>query len=200
MRRKEFEVHDRKRLEEALQAAEVGYLAFHGADGWPRITPVNFVYDGRILWHGALGGERWKELGRDPRATFVAVPRQRYLPSHLWGEENAAAASMAFQSVEVRGQCRSLEDPEEKSAVLNRLMEKYQPEGRYRRMSPGDPLYVKVLSATGAFALTVEKISGKFKLAQNKPREERERIAAWVRRKGGPIDLALAAEMVREEA
>ena len=49
MRRKEFEVQDRELLEEVLKNAEVGYLAFNGGDGWPRVTPLNFVFDGRIL-------------------------------------------------------------------------------------------------------------------------------------------------------
>ena len=195
MRRKEFESKDRKSLEEVLIKAEIGSLSFNGADGFPRITPLNFVYDGRILWHGAIAGERFDSLQRDPRATFCAVYAQVYLPSHLLSEENATNATAAFKSVIVRGRCHGIDDPQEKCAILNALMEKYQPEGRFRKVTPDDPLYVKVLAATGVFALRVEEMTGKFKLAQNKPEEARKKIAEWFLGRGLPADRLMAAEI-----
>lgn len=195
MRRKEFEVLDRKSLEEVLKTAEIGSLCFNGPDGFPRITPLNFVYEGRILWHGAVAGERFDCLQRDPRATFSAVAAQAYVPSHLLSEENATNATAAFKSVIVRGRCQLINDPREKCAVLNALMEKYQPEGRFRRVTPDDPLYIKVLAATGVFALQAEEMTGKFKLAQNKPAEARKKIAGWLPSRGLPQDLVIAEEI-----
>jgi nitroimidazol reductase NimA-like FMN-containing flavoprotein (pyridoxamine 5'-phosphate oxidase superfamily) len=197
MRRKEFEVKEKALIEEVLRTAEIGYLAFHGPDGWPRITPVNFVYDGRILWHGAIAGERQGCLFKNPRATFAAVSLARFLPSYLLSEENATAASFAFKSVQARGRCRILEDPQEKCSVLNQLMEKYQPEGKFRAISPEEPLYRKVLQATGVYALAVEKISGKFKFAQNKSEADRRTIAARLQERGTAIDLMIAEEIAK---
>ena len=195
MRRKEFEVRERERIDEVLKTAEIGYLAFNGPDGWPRVTPLNFFYDGRVLWHGAIAGERFECLKHDPRATFVAVSAQLYLPSHLLSEENATSATAAFKSVLVRGRCRSIEDSEEKCSVLNRLMEKYQPEGRFKKISPRDPLYEKVLKETGVYALTVEEASGKFKFAQNKSKEDRQKIIAKLKDRGSPPDWVVAEEI-----
>ena len=197
MRRKEFEVQDRAFLEEVLRNAEVGYLAFNGADGWPRITPLSFVFDGRILWHGAMAGERCQRLQVDPRATFAAVSVQTYIPSHFTAEENAAAATVAFLSVQVRGRCGTIEDPAEKCSVLNRLMQKYQPEGRYKKISPEDPLYQKVLSHTGVFALMAEGIVGKCKLLQNQSETDRRKIAAKLEERGKPADLTVMREILR---
>jgi len=39
-------------------------------------------------------------------------------------------------------------------------MDKYQPEGRYRRVSTKEEMYKKVLRATGAFALIPEAMTG----------------------------------------
>jgi hypothetical protein len=97
----------------------------------------------------------------------------------------------------VRGRCRFIEDPEEKCAVLNLLMEKYQPEGRYRRLSPEDEMYKKVLRAAGVFALIPETMTGKFKLAQQKSEEERRQIAAKLRERGNPSDIMVADEMMK---
>ncbi len=197
MRRKEFETKDREQMEEVLKTAEVGYLAFNGPDGWPRITALNFLYDGRILWHGAVAGERHECLKRDPRATFSAVSMQVYLPSHLLSEESATSATAAFKSVHARGRCHEIEDPEKKCSFLNLLMEKYQPEGRFKKITPADPLYAKILKATGVYALTVEEISGKFKFAQNKSKEDRRKIARFLKERGTPLDLQVSLEILK---
>jgi hypothetical protein len=197
MRREEFEGKDRTQMEGVLRTAEVGYLAFNGPDGWPRITALNFLYDGRILWHGAVAGERYECLKKDPRATFSAVSMQVYLPSHLLSEENATSATSAFKSVHVRGRCQTIEDPEEKCSFLNQLMEKYQPEGRFKKITPADPLYLKVLKATGVYALTVEEMSGKFKFAQNKSKEDRQKIARFLKERGTPLDLQVSLEILK---
>jgi len=197
VRRKEFEVADKSRIEEVLRKAEIGYLAFNGPDGWPRVTALNFVYDGRILCHGAVAGERFECLKKDPRATFFAVSLQAYLPSYFLFEEDASGSSVAFKSVTVRGRCRFIEDPAEKCGVLNLLMEKYQPEGRYRRLSAEEEMYKKVLRMTCAFALIPESMTGKFKFAQQKSEEERKRIAAKLRERGNPSDLLVADEMMK---
>lgn len=195
MRRKEFEESERERIDEVLKAAEIGYLGFNGPDGWPRITPLNFVYDGQIFWHGAVAGERFECLKQDPRATFTAVSAQGYLPSHFLSEENATSATAAFKSVLVRGRCKAIEDPQEKCSVLNRLMEKYQPEGRFKKISSRDPMYEKVLRATGVFSLSLEEVSGKFKFAQNKSQEDRRKIISRLEERGSPFDLIIAAEI-----
>ena len=197
MRRKEFEVREEKSVEEVLKKAEIGYLAFNGPDGWPRVTPLNFVYDGRVLWHGAIAGERFECLQRDPRATFVAVSAQVYLPSYLTSEESAAAATTAFKSVQVRGRCRPIDDPEEKCTVLNGLLKKYQPEGRYKKISPRDALYSKILPVTGVYALAAEEVVGKFKFAQNKSELERRKIGAFLKESGALADLIIAEEILK---
>jgi predicted FMN-binding regulatory protein PaiB len=117
------------------------------------------------------------------------------VPSHLLSEENATNATAAFKSVIVRGRCLVVADPQEKCAILNTLMDKYQPEGRFRRVTPGDPRYEKVLAATGAFAIEAEEMTGKFKYAQNKPEEARKKIAAWLMERGSAGDRVLAAEI-----
>jgi len=197
VRRKEFEVTDQTRMEEVLRSAEIGTLAVNGPDGWPRVTALNFAYDGRILWHGAVAGERFECLKQDPRASFFAVSMQSYLPSHFLLEDDATGSSVAFKSVAVRGRCQFIEDPEEKCAVLNLLMEKYQPEGRYRRLTPEDERYKKVLRATGVFALVPETMTGKFKFAQQKSEEDRRRIAEKLRERGTASDLRVAEEMIK---
>jgi nitroimidazol reductase NimA-like FMN-containing flavoprotein (pyridoxamine 5'-phosphate oxidase superfamily) len=197
MSTKRFETRDRTVMEEVLKTAAVGYLSFNGPDGWPRVTPLNFVFDGRILWHGAIFGERFECLQKDPRATFLAVFPQIYLPSYFASAESACHANMAYSSTLVRGRVTALQDPEEKCAVLNQLMEKYQPEAQYRKIAPEDALYKKILPATGIYALSIEDMAGKFNISQNKPEEVRKNIADRLKQRGTAVDLLVADKILK---
>ena len=195
MRRKEFEVQDPKLIGEVLQTTEIGYLSFIGPDGWPRITPLNFVFDGRVLWHGAIAGERFECLQRNPKATFSTVSLQAYVPSHFTSEGSAIGATTVYQSAIVRGSCSIIEEAQERCKILNMLMDKYQPEGRYKRITPEDPMYIKLLKATAVCALVPESMTGKFKLSQNRSVEDRQRTITKLKERGSPADLQLAEAM-----
>jgi len=197
MSTRRFEVLDRTVMEKVLKTAAIGYLSFNSPDGWPRITPLNFVFDGRILWHGAIFGERFECLQKDPRAIFIAVSPHIYLPSYFASAESACDANMAYSSTLVRGRVTALKDPEEKCTVLNLLMEKYQPEGQYRKISPQDALYRKLLPVTGIYALSIEDMAGKFNVSQNKPEEARKNIAARLKERGSAEDLLVADEILK---
>ncbi len=68
MRRKHCEITNPAELERILAAATIGRMASIGKDGYPYITPVNFVYDqGCIYFHCALKGEKLDNIARNAR-------------------------------------------------------------------------------------------------------------------------------------
>jgi len=74
VRRKEFEVAEKSRMEEVLRRADIGYLAFNGTDGWPRLTALNYAYDGRSFGTGrGRGALRVLEKGSSCKF-FCRVP------------------------------------------------------------------------------------------------------------------------------
>ncbi len=76
MRRKHSEVTDPKEIQRILSLTTIGRLATVGQDGFPYITPVNFVsLEEKIYFHCAPKGEKLDNLTRDPRVCFeVDVP------------------------------------------------------------------------------------------------------------------------------
>ncbi len=104
-------------------------------------------------------------------------------------------ASVAFQSAVVRGTCQIIEDPEDKCKILNLLMDKYQPEGRYKKITPKDPLYEKILQATAVYSLFPVEMTGKFKMAQNKNEADRRKIIAKLKERGSPADRQIVEEI-----
>ena len=76
MRRNCCEITNPQDIERILNSTTIGRLAPSGADGYPYITPVNFVYhDGNIYFHSASKGEKLDNLARDPKVCFeVDIP------------------------------------------------------------------------------------------------------------------------------
>ena len=76
MRRKHSEITDPLAIEDILRTATIGRMATVGRDGYPYITPVNFVYHGGdIYFHCAPEGEKLDNIARDSRVCFeVDIP------------------------------------------------------------------------------------------------------------------------------
>ena len=77
MRRKQSEVTDQNEIQRILSLTNIGRLATVGKDGYPYITPVNFVfYKGNIYFHCAPKGEKLDNLKRSAQECFeVDVPQ-----------------------------------------------------------------------------------------------------------------------------
>ena len=76
MRRRHSEITDPLEINRILSAATIGRMATLGADGYPYITPVNYVYTNAcIYFHCALKGEKLDNIAREDRVCFeVDIP------------------------------------------------------------------------------------------------------------------------------
>lgn len=147
--------------------APVVHLATTTPEGAPLLRAVHaVVVDGALAFHGARSGEKAACLGREAVASAEEV--HAIVPSWFVHPENAAVASTIFESAQLHGRLEAVEAPGAKAGILEALMRKYQPEGRYRALDPRDPLYAGGLAATLVVRLVPERISGKAKLGQNR--------------------------------
>lgn len=168
MRRKEFAIENEQEVTEFLREMSFGFLGSVGEDGWSRVTPLNFVYDGQnVYFHGSLAGEKMKHLARDPRVSFTVAKEYAIIPSYFTDPHLACPASAFFKSVMIRGNAERVEDPEEKAAALSLFMEKLQPEGGYDPIKADDPQYTGQLKAVALVKIVPEALSAKFKFGQN---------------------------------
>jgi len=153
MRLAKKEIQDRKVVEGLLAKCAVGRLGTIGAEGWPMVKPLNFVYhEGRIYFHSAREGEKIDHITRDARVCFeVDLP----IAFVKGTQENPCKAEYLYQSVICTGRARLVEEEAEKKAALRALMEKYQPEGGY-----GQFLEEK-LSLTMVVGIDIDSMTGK---------------------------------------
>lgn len=191
MRRKKLESKDMAVFDQIVSEAEVGYLGIITKDGYPRVVPVNFVSIERVIYfHGAVEGEKFDILKGSPKITFSVDIPLSIIPSYWLSDKNAGGATHLFKSILVKGRCGIVNDQNARCIALQKLMEKYQPEGNFLPITPGEKEYEKILAITGVFRIDAEDVTIKVKIPTDKPS-----LVEHLRKRGTPIDLKTADEI-----
>jgi len=162
MRREKKEIRDRGTIDGVLTAAAVGRLGTLGADGWPRIKPLNFAWHGgKVYFHSAREGEKIRDIGRDSRVCFeVDLPL-----AYVRARTQPCQATYLFRSVVLQGRASLVEEPEERRGALAALMAKYQPGEQWSRF-PEDKL-----ALTAVVRIDPEAVVGKEDLGTEAQRQ-----------------------------
>ena len=195
MRRKHCLVSDPDTIAALLGRCRVGRLATIGADGYPYITPLNYVYwQGSIYFHCAREGEKLDNLRRDAKVCFEVDLPLAYLDTGFDRDRPPCSVHQFYHSVIIRGRAEIVDDPEEKVAALNALMAAHESEGRepFTAIVPE----MEAVAICLVVAVRVESISAKSDLAQNKDETMRTRLADYLQQRGLPLD-GEAAEAIR---
>ncbi|WP_018759278.1 pyridoxamine 5'-phosphate oxidase family protein [Paenibacillus terrigena] len=168
MRRKEFSIQEEQEIESFLAEMTFGFLGTISEDGWPHITPLNYVYfEGDIYFHGSKIGDKMRQMKKDARVTFSVAKEYAIIPSYFTEPTYACPATAFFKSVLLKGTASIMEDLEEKARVFTAFMQKLQPEGGYTPFDMSDPKYAKQVAGVAMVRLSVESITAKFKFGQN---------------------------------
>lgn len=162
-------------------------MATLGRDGYPYITPVNYVYlDGSVYFHCARDGEKLDNIRRDARVCFEVDIPLAYLDLDYYGEEpEACNVTQFYLSVIIRGTAEIVSDIDEKITALNGLVARHEPAGRtFNPVTEDTP----ALGLCEIVAIRIESISGKSELAQNKSAQVKEDISSYLQKRGLPGD------------
>lgn len=198
MRRKEFNVDEEQEMITFLDQCSFGFLGTVSPDGQPRVTPLNFVYmDGCFYFHGSLAGEKMKQIKQDSSVSFTVAEEFSLIPSYFSDPELACPATSFFKSVMAFGQAEPVQDLDVKGQVLQRFMEKLQPQGGYVPIDAADPRYKGNLKAVAVVRIVPERISAKFKFGQNLSAERFDHISGELEQRNEGRD-AETAEMMRK--
>jgi len=145
MRRKHNEVVDPIKINEILSSTTIGRLATNGADGFPYITPVNFVcFGGRIYFHCAPEGEKLDNIARDPKVCFqVDVPLAYLDSSYGLSRPGGTICNLHqfYHCVIIRGEASVVPDGALKIQALNELVGKHEKRFDFDKVHSGMPAY-----------------------------------------------------------
>ena len=159
-----LEIKSKEKIKEFLDKEHVGRIASIDENGYPQIIPMNFVFlDDVIYVHSHTRGEKLENVTRNEKVGFEVDRELEFLPSYFEDPKDASLADTLYISVVIKGKGEIVKDKKEKTNVLNGLMKKYQPEGKYEPISPE----MGVLDEVVIIKITPDLMKGKYKIGQN---------------------------------
>jgi len=167
-------------------------LATNGQDGYPYITPLNFVgLEGNIYFHCAPKGEKLDNLRRDPRVCFEVDVPLSYLDIGLDPSRPICNLHQYYHCVIIRGTATAVSDSALKVAALNALISKHEHTEDFTPVTDDMSAY----KACEVFEVKPVSISAKSDLGQNVPAEDRKAIAQYLFKRNQPGDREAVAAM-----
>ena len=199
-----FEVSDGRILESfigrygfatLITSSSVGLIASH--------IPITLRKRGdgnSLIGHVARANNQWRAF--DGKAESLAIfhgPHAYVSPT--WYATSPAVPTWNYAAVHVYGKPAASDEREFARAALVDLVAKYEStrSNPWRAEDLAPDLFDKLASAIVAFEMPVERIEGKFKLGQNRSREDRVGMLAGLEGEG-TSDAELLARFIREHA
>lgn len=192
MRRSQCEITDPQEIQRILDSATIGRLSTTGADGYPYVTPVNFVFfNGNIYFHCAPKGEKVQNMERDPKVCFTVDIPLGYLDSGFDAEHRIHELHQFYHCVIIRGKAQVLPDGPLKTAALNALVTKHEKGAVHERVNEEMPGY----KACKVVEIIPVSITAKSDLHQGKSCEQRLAIGKYLAARNLPGDRETVAAM-----
>ncbi len=178
---------DEAAIEEFLRQTEIGHLTTIDPDGWPHTVPLNFLWQGgSIFFHTGLG-DKIEHLRQNPKVAFSVTEALSVLTSDFTA--SPCRNAQLGRSVLIRGLAREIKSPEQKAAILTRLVAKYDP-AAITTDSGADQLAPEVLLEQPGFQATIvveietAGLAARRHLLPNKPEKYRKAVAAYFQKRG----------------
>jgi hypothetical protein len=185
MRRKHTEITDPEEIQRILSSTNIGRLGTNGADGYPYITPVNFVsLEGNIYFHSALEGEKLENIVRDSHVCFEVDVPLAYLDVDFNPERPICYLHQFYHCVIIRGKASVIPDGELKAAALNALVAKHEKTTNRKQVTKDMPAY----EACAVVEIRPASITAKSDLAQDRSEDDRRVIVEYLSKRDLPGD------------
>jgi hypothetical protein len=187
MLKPQLEVTDREEMKRILATSNIGRLATGGADGYPYITPVNFVFfKGFVYFHSSPKGEKMDNIARDPRVCFEVDIPLAYLEVNFNPKKNPCLTSQLYHCVIIRGKARIVSEDQLKTAALNALVAKHEGNTDFVPITKKSSWY----QVCSVVEITPEKMTASSNLGQAVPQKKfRRAFAQHLIKRGLPGDL-----------
>ena len=162
-----------------MRANPFAILISTTADG-PFATHAPFAirdteYQLKIRGHVAKANPHWKHLEQQPNCmTIFHGPHAYISPSHYNTRE--VVPTWNYGAVHVYGNARVFSEQEELLAVLHELMNIFEPAYAEQWASLSESYRERMLSHIVGFEIAVTRVEAKFKLSQNRAKDEQSRI------------------------
>ena len=184
-----FEVVDRAAVARLIHDHPFATLVTPG-DGEPTISHVPLLLvpgcepHGTLVGHVARANPHWQKM-RGVESIAVFHGPHAYVSPSWYVDPVTAVPTWNYAAVHAHGEAELIEDEGETQGVLDALIQRFEG-GRKEPWNFAMPQKQRdaMVRAIVAFRLRVTRIEAKFKLSQNRPVEDRERVIAALRNEG----------------
>ena len=167
-------IKSRDKIIQFLNEEQTGRISSIDENGYPQIIPMNFVLINNIVYmHSHIRGEKLNNIKRNSKVGFEVDRNLEFLPSYFFDPNDASLADTLYISVVIKGEAVIVSDSTEKALVLNALMKKYQPEGKYEPMREN----MQVLNQVAVIKILPNEMNGKYKIGQHMSKQKRIELA-----------------------
>jgi transcriptional regulator len=196
----------RNENEEALLALMRRYnfaTLFTHRGGESFATHLPFLVDpergprGTLIAHMARANPHWKAFaGAAPSLVVFMGPHAYISPS--WYQEQETVPTWNYAVVHATGTPLLVDDAVRLRAMVMRLVENHEaPLGHPWNLSKAESVIEAELAGIVGFEIPVDRLEGKFKLNQNRAREDQEGVIAALETSADPAEREVA-RMMRE--
>jgi len=195
----QFAEKDSVKLYEAMERYSFATLVSIGGDGLeashlPLLLDRHSGELGTLLGHMARANLQWKAAaGHDVLAIFSG-PHAYISPQ--WYEATQVVPTWNYVAVHAYGRLELIDGETDVRKLLDRTVEIYeagQPQP-WRIDEPAE-FVERLVKQIVAFRIPINRLEGKWKLNQNRPAEQRERVIEQLRRQGGEDAMEIARLM-----
>ena len=199
-----FAMNDPAKIAEVIFAHNFGIMVSKD-DGSLFASHLPFLYkphlggNGRLVSHLAKANRHWQLFKQDEEALVIFNGPHAYI-SPNWYANEVAVPTWNYITVHVYGKPRLMESEAELNAVLEETVAKHEsglPDPWATSRLPED-LKSKLHQAIVGFEIEITRVEGKFKLGQNRSKEDQEKMVGVLQKATDTESLQLARFMERE--
>jgi transcriptional regulator len=193
-----FRETDAERILALVESYPFGQL-ITAPEGVPFVSHLPFLLDRsdgkpRLLGHMARANPQWQHLSAQREVLAVFTGPHAYVSPGWYSSPGVPTWNYAV--AHLRGRPRLIEDGTELEALLERLTRVHEA----RMPNPwqsalSDEKRAKLLGMIVGFEIEIADLQAKFKLSQNRPEEDQQRVAEALGRSGDQTDAAVARLM-----
>ena len=202
-----FEETSPERISALIERYPLGTL-ITAPDGIPYASHLPFLLEGgagpegKLIGHMARANPQWRHFSSGAEVLAVFRGPHAYVSPSWYASPGVPTWNYAV--VHVRGRPAIIEGEAELAGLLERLTRVHESlEPNPWKPSLAGERRARLLGAIVGFAIEITSVQAKFKLSQNRPPEDRRRVARALRESGSQADVLvgeLMAEAIGDES
>jgi len=191
-----FSEPDTAKLHSFVREHSFGTLVSQ-VNGAPFATHIPFTLDankgeyGTLYCHVARANKHWSALRDDNQSLIIFRGPHAYI-SPTW-YKTEGVPTWNYTAVHAYGKVRIVEARDELITLLESLVHINEAaNGTNYKLDPNAPEVAQRLAHIVGMEIPIEALSGKFKLSQNRPREDHNPVIERLRARGDADDIQIA--------